>query len=116
MQNAAATRDYGFTLMFIASLILVAGTFGTSDGGPFLSASVAVVCATAGYGVLRGWVWAKWLAIAWGPLVIVVGVVFYWLSQRPISALEYVAGFFFAVGWAWDANRRLTLRSKADAQ
>ena len=109
MSGADSTKAYGWTLIFIASVILVAGIFGASENDLVPLIGVAIVCAVAGYGVLRVWAWAKWLALVWGPLVVVVGAVVLWIANRPVSVLEYAAGIAFAVAWVWDAHRRLTL-------
>src|SRR5687767_7846014 len=105
---------YGRTLILIASIIIVAGVFGTSGIDLFATAGVAIACAVAGYGVMKARVWAKWLAMALGPLMVLGGAAVLWISNRPVTVLEYVMAVVFAAAWVWDAHRRLA-PSRADA-
>jgi hypothetical protein len=109
MSGTDSSTAYGWTLIFIACVIVVAGVFGASEAELVPLIGVAIACAVAGYGFVRAWAWAKWLALAWGPLVVVVGAVVLWIANRPLSVLEYAAGVAFAIAWVWDAYRRLTL-------
>src|SRR5262245_26478725 len=108
MMSADSTSKYGWTLIFVGSIIVVVGTFGEVETGRFPVIVLAIACAVAGFGLLRAWVWAKWLAVAWGPVAVTVGGASLWMANRSPSLLEYAAGALFAILWVWDALRRLT--------
>src|SRR5687767_3589579 len=91
MASADSTRLYAWTLLFIGSLIFVVGVFGETETGRPPVIAIALACAVAGWGVLRAWPWAKWLAIFWGPLAGMMGVIALWMAGRTISLLEYAA-------------------------